>query len=224
MPTVAIMQPYFFPYAGYYRLMAACDEFVIFDCVQFPRRGFVHRNRLRTDTGNLNWFTLPLRKADYHARIDELRFADDAASSLRARASAFPALRHLIRQQTMPELMSLLFNPEDPVVSYLERTMRFVAKHLNFRCQFRLSSSLNLPSCLKGQDRILAIAGALHAERYINPSGGRHLYDKAIFAEHGIKLSFFTGYQGDLSSMLERLLTEPAQQIAADIRSSVDYC
>jgi hypothetical protein len=40
------MQPYFVPYAGYFRLFAASDLFVIYDCVQFPRRGWVHRNRL----------------------------------------------------------------------------------------------------------------------------------------------------------------------------------
>ena len=61
--TVAVMQPYFIPYAGYFRLFAASDLFVIYDCVQFPRRGWVHRNRLLDRSGKLRWLTLPLDRA-----------------------------------------------------------------------------------------------------------------------------------------------------------------
>ena len=57
------MQPYFVPYAGYFRLFAAADVFVAYDCVQFPRRGWVHRNRLPTATGMSDWLTLPVRNA-----------------------------------------------------------------------------------------------------------------------------------------------------------------
>ena len=58
--TVAIMQPYFAPYAGYFRLLATTDLFVVYDCVQFPRRGWVHRNQLPDAAGKLDWLTLPL--------------------------------------------------------------------------------------------------------------------------------------------------------------------
>src|SRR5437016_2188558 len=67
--TVAIMQPYFLPYAGYFRLFAASDLFVIYDCVQFPRRGWVHRNRLTDARGLERWLTLPLEKAPQHVLI-----------------------------------------------------------------------------------------------------------------------------------------------------------
>ena len=63
MTTIAVMQPYFVPHAGYFRLFAASDLFVVFDCVQFPRRGWVHRNRLPDAQGRARWLTLPLSKA-----------------------------------------------------------------------------------------------------------------------------------------------------------------
>ena len=69
------------PYAGYFRLFAAADVFVAFDCVQFPRRGWVHRNRFAASHGGLDWLTLPLRKCGRDTRIDELRFADDAPTA-----------------------------------------------------------------------------------------------------------------------------------------------
>src|SRR6202011_2722341 len=82
MTTVAVMQPYFVPYAGYFRLFTAADIFVAFDCVQFPRRGWVHRNRLALTPGNSDWLTLPIQKSDRDTRIDELVFAPDARARL----------------------------------------------------------------------------------------------------------------------------------------------
>src|SRR3979411_2469618 len=78
--AVAIMQPYFIPYAGYFRLFAASDLFVIYDCVQFARRGWVHRNRLVDRGGTERWLTLPLQKAPRDVLIRDLRFAPDAAA------------------------------------------------------------------------------------------------------------------------------------------------
>jgi len=76
------MQPYFVPYAGYFRLFSASDLFVIYDCVQFPRRGWVHRNRLVDRTGAERWLTLPIEKAPQDVLIRELRFPPDAAGVL----------------------------------------------------------------------------------------------------------------------------------------------
>src|SRR5262245_8911697 len=88
--TVAIMQPYFLPYAGYFRLFAATDLFVIYDCVQFPRRGWVHRNRLVDHSGNERWLTLPLQPAPQTALIRDLRFPANVADLFAARLRAFP--------------------------------------------------------------------------------------------------------------------------------------
>ena len=93
MATVAIMQPYFFPYAGYFRLFAAADLFAIYDCVQFPRRGWVHRNRLPDSNGAAGGLTLPLEKAPRSAIISDLRFPADAIARLTRQLRRFPALQ-----------------------------------------------------------------------------------------------------------------------------------
>jgi len=82
MATVAIMQPYFNPYAGYFRLLAAADLFVNYDCVQFPRRGWVYRNRLPDSNGAAGWLTLPLEKAPRSATFGDLRFPADSIARL----------------------------------------------------------------------------------------------------------------------------------------------
>src|SRR3954463_1921481 len=88
--TIAIMQPYFIPYAGYFRLFAASDLFVIYDCVQFPRRGWVHRNRLLDAAGREIWLTLPLAKASRDVRIRDLCFSNDAGRILEDRMRRIP--------------------------------------------------------------------------------------------------------------------------------------
>ncbi len=90
--TVAIMQPYFIPYAGYFRLFAASDLFVIYDCVQFPRRGWVHRNKMPGADGRECWLTLPLAKMPRDVRIRDLSFSADAAAILRERMRRIPLL------------------------------------------------------------------------------------------------------------------------------------
>jgi hypothetical protein len=97
--TVAIMQPYFFPYAGYFRLFAASDLFVIYDCVQFPRRGWVHRNRLVHVSGAERWLTLPIEKAPQSVLIRDLRFQPNAAQILADR----------LRQSRMISYLSTIF-------------------------------------------------------------------------------------------------------------------
>src|SRR3954470_10034872 len=83
--TVAIMQPYFLPYLGYFRLFAASDLFVVYDCVQFPRRGWVHRNRVVDRTGTERWLTLPLEKAPQNTLVRDLRFLVNASEILAER-------------------------------------------------------------------------------------------------------------------------------------------
>ena len=98
MLTACVMQPYFASYAGYYRLLAACDVFVLFDCVQFPRRGWVHRNRLPDAHGEPQWLTLPLKAADFDAAIASLAFAEDAPLHMAERIRSFPSLARMAPQ------------------------------------------------------------------------------------------------------------------------------
>ncbi len=122
---VAVMQPYFYPYMGYVRLIAAVDIFVLFDCVQFPRRGRVHRAEVPNGSGGVEWLTLPLAAAPRDTRIDSLAFAADADARFAERCRPFPWLAGL-----PAALAAALYGPFDRPVDYLERNLRAVAAHL----------------------------------------------------------------------------------------------
>lgn len=215
------MQPYFIPYAGYFRLFAAADVVVMFDCVQFPRRGWVHRNRLALQNGELDWLTLPLQKAPYNARIADLRFARDAAPRLRDAMRRFPVLtKPAIRDE---ELLSRLQSvAASDVTEYLIQSLGTICGRLGFNSPVLRSSSMNISSELRGQDRVIEIAHRLGATRYINPPGGRALYEPSTFRKAGMELFFLTPFAGDSSSILARILSEPIARIRKDITSQCE--
>jgi hypothetical protein len=217
MTAVAVMQPYFIPYAGYFRLLATTDLFVIYDCVQFPRRGWVHRNRLPDATGALRWLTLPLAHAPQQATIRELGFRGGAAEALAAQFSRFPLLA-----QSAPDapLLDELRDVSGTPVDYIVRLLRAAASVLGLRWQTIRSSELGIASALRGQERIIAIVRALGGTSYVNAPNGRGLYDAESFARAGMSLRFLADYPGSQASILARLLGEPAAAVAAEINAS----
>ena len=216
--TIAIMQPYFLPYAGYFRLFAASDLFVIYDCVQFPRRGWVHRNRLMDSSGNSRWLTLPLQRAPQSVLIRDLEFPADARETFAARLRPFP-LTAKCPANAAPVLEAMRDVGGRPV-DYLERLLKRVVDTLGLPWNVVRSTALAIPESLHGQDRILEIVKRLGARRYVNASGGRSLYDCKAFEAIGIELEFLADYDGPSDSILTRILTENRNDIAAQIRIS----
>lgn len=215
---VAIMQPYFMPYAGYFRLMEATDVFVVYDCVQFPRRGWVHRNKLTHINGNAEWLTLPLAKADRNStRIMDLAFAQDAQAEWEERLKLFPALKS--DTPLMQQVRALGASPTD----YLEAGLKAACQALGIQTEFMRSSQMGIDPELRGQDRILAIAEKAGATDYINASGGTELYEKDVFAARGMQLHFLKEYDGGYTSMLERLQTQDHTEVFKEIQANCQF-
>jgi len=210
------MQPYFVPYAGYFRLFAAADVVVMFDCVQFPRRGWVHRNRLPTSDQTTEWFTLPIAKAPRSALISELLFPPDARARMEAMIPRYPLLAQA-RRSGNPLVERILTLGTTDVAAYLTDLVRDVARMLGLERNLVRSSMLDIPADLRAQDRVIAIAKRLGATHYVNAPGGRELYDAPAFAAAGLDLTFLTPYAGRMDSILTRLLTEETPALAAEI-------
>jgi hypothetical protein len=216
--TIAIMQPYFIPYAGYFRLFAASDLFVIYDCVQFPRRGWVHRNRLVDASGTERWLTLPIAKAPRQVLICDLRFSTDAGHVLARCMRSFPLLA--TAREPEPEILETLRDLGGTPVDYIERLLHGVVSHLGLRWEVMRSSTLGVPDSLHGQNRIIEITRRLGATRYVNAPGGRSLYDPLLFEHAGIELRFLDDYPGPSASILGRMLQEDAGSLAQEVRTS----
>jgi hypothetical protein len=188
--------------------MLAADTFVMLDDVQFPRRGWVHRNKIGD-----KWLTLPIAKCPQDTRICDLRFIDGAFHELQRRLDAFS-----LTDET-PEVRTLLryIDPIFPVVDYLIDLLDYFAYKVARPHYFARSSALGIDPSIHGQDRIIAICQHYGATSYVNPSGGRALYDHDTFAKAGIELGFLKPWEGSFESILTRLQTEDPAAIREEI-------
>lgn len=210
---VAVMQPYFYPYAGYFRLMAAADLFVVFDCVQFPRRGRIHRSQVPDGRGGERWLTLPLARHPRDTRIADLEFAAGARAEFDRRCRALPWLD----RAGLPAGVAGALGGEMTVpLDFIEANMRAVAGVLGISTPLIRSSTLAVPRDTTGQGRVRDIAAACGATRYLNPPGGRPLYDAAFFAEAGMALEFLAPYRGAHVHLLHALGHVPRADLIDD--------
>lgn len=214
--SVAVMQPYLYPYPGYFRLMAAVDCFVILDCVQFNRRGRVHRMEVPGTTAGSGWLTLPLRRQAREVLIRDLAFADDARTRLDERLRPLgPVLA--APGDAAAAVRRQFHGPLGGVVDFLEDGLRLVASLLDLRPRILRSSSLAIDPGVKGQERILSIVQAVGGSRYVNAPGGRHLYDAPAFARAGAPLSFLAPYHGRYPFLLPALLGDGPSAVREDV-------
>jgi len=186
---LAIMQPYFLPYIGYWQLMRAVDVFVVYDNIQYTKKGWINRNRMLLN-GSDAMFSLPL-KAD----ADGLDVCDrslapsfDRSKLLRQFEGAYRRAPYF--EETFPLLQRIVRGEADNLSEYLRGSIEAMHDHLGLSTELRISSHVAIDHGLKGQDKVLALCSALGAETYVNPIGGTELYDKAVFAAHGVELQF----------------------------------
>ncbi len=192
-----IMQPYFFPYIGYWQLIHAADIFVVFDDVSFMKRGWIHRNRILV-SGRTEYIRVPLLKASQNKRIDEIRISRDGKElekPLRMIAQAYRKAPYFARAYRLAEEAVAYGYENDSLSEFLFHSISLTCRYLGIRTQLLQSSRIEKDENLRGQEKILAICRKLGASDYYNAIGGMGLYDFSVFQEQGIGLHFLkTGY------------------------------
>jgi hypothetical protein len=214
--AVAVMQPYYFPYAGYFRLFDAADRFVLFDCVQFPRRGRVHRTEVIGPGGEVEWLTLPLAQQPRDTLIRDLAFAPDARRRMDRELARLPWIGGA-SGEVADRVRAHVYAPLESVVDHLEDGLNLTASLLGLRGTALRSSTLRIDRELRGQDRVLEIVRQLGGRRYVNAPGGRHLYDHSAFTRAGVALEFLPDFHGEVFQMLPALLTRPVSSVRTDV-------
>jgi len=153
---VAVNHPYFFPYAGYFRLMAYADVLVLFDCVQFPRRGYVHRNQLPNKQGKREWLSLALKKQDRGVLIKDLQFVETIDQHIKKSVRKFPILSEASTKHPLLRGLYELNQQVNPC-DYICDSLQNINELFKFNCQLLRSSTLQIDQSLKGEERVLAI-------------------------------------------------------------------
>jgi hypothetical protein len=190
MKTIAIMQPYFLPYIGYFQLMAAVDKFVVFDDVNFINRGWINRNQLLLN-GGAHTFTVPLRGASQNRRICEIELDDDQGWRGKLQRTIRQAYGTAPCYVQVSALLERVINyPSTRLDEFLLNSIRQIACYLSLEVEIVNTSRIYENAHLKGQERILDICRQERASRYINPIGGVGLYDRSSFSKQEIALYF----------------------------------
>lgn len=194
---IAIMQPYLFPYLGYFQLIGAVDEFWLLDTVQFIRRGWMNRNRLLVNA-HKKLFTVPviggprdqpiLEKKYY--REEALKALDKLARTIRSAYSKAPyrSTTLAIVEGFSQHLERTPHSAEFTMAT--ETALRDCLDAIGLTTPIRRISSLGLDERLTGQDRIIAACRAIGAREYVNMISGRELYEADVFAAAGLELRF----------------------------------
>lgn len=187
---VAIMQPYFFPYIGYFQLIAASDVFVLHDDVQYIKAGWVNRNRILLN-GESCMITFPVQKDAHELPINARRYVDDK----RTRKDIINLIKQAYAKapcyrQVFPMLEELMMFEDNNVARFNENLIRRIAEFLGLSCKIINSSDMEKDNSLAGEPRVLEICKRLDATDYTNPIGGTELYRQETFHQHGITLRF----------------------------------
>jgi WbqC-like protein family len=188
---LGIMQPYWFPYLGYFQLIQAVDRFVIYDDVQWIKGGWINRNRILV-RGEPRYITLPIRRDASLVSINRRTLSPNSAREKRRILQqiefAYAAAPHFA--DVMPLVHECLANEETNVSSFVVCTLRICCAYLGIETPVVLSSKIAKTDELHGQERVLEISRTMGASHYVNPIGGVELYEKGAFAREGIELSF----------------------------------
>lgn len=187
---LAIMQPYFFPYIGYWQLMNAVDKFVIYDDVNYIKGGWINRNKI-IENKEENYLTLPLQKSSPYKLINEINIFEPQKNKEKIYHRICVAYKKAPHYKDVIYLLKeAILNSEVNLVQYLTNTIKIVNEYLEINTILIVSSTLEKDNSKKGQEKIIEICRQLKADHYINPIGGTNLYDKKEFEKYGIKLSF----------------------------------
>jgi hypothetical protein len=188
---IAIMQPYFMPYIGYWQLMNYADKFIIYDKIEYTKKGWINRNRILLN-GSDALFTLPLKKGSDFESIHEKKLANnfhiEKQKIIRRIEGAY---RKSPNYNDGMELVSRIFSYQtESLFEFIYKSIELTREYLGIDTELIISSSLPINEQLSSQERVIEICKTVKASEYINPIGGVNLYNEKDFLDSGVKLYF----------------------------------
>ncbi len=227
------MQPYFFPYLGYFELIRRTDHWIVFDTVQYIRHGWINRNRILHPVQGWQYIIAPVRKHPLHTPIKDVRTNNDLPwrqrivgqlAHYKKRAPHYRAVSRLVEEG--------LSDPEDRLSRLNAKLLARICAYLGipFNYAFFSEADCTLPPIRAPGEWALQIARQLGASEYVNPPGGQELFDPTAFADAGIHLTISRlpsmtygcrglDFQPDLS-IIDVLMWNAPEDVLAHMRNA----
>jgi hypothetical protein len=186
---LAIMQPYFLPYIGYFQLIASVDQFIVYDNIKYTKKGWINRNRM-LQNGTDVMFSVPLKKDSDSLDIVQRYLSADFNRDKLLNQIKGTYRRAPYFEQTFPLIEQLVRYEETNLFRYLHHSIIKLCEHLGITTEIKISSDIAIDHTLQSQDKVLELCEATGAKTYINAVGGMELYSKEAFQQKGIELKF----------------------------------
>jgi len=188
---LAIMQPYFMSYIGYFQLINSVDKFIIYDNIQYIKKGWINRNRILVN-GKDQLITLPIKKDSDYLNVVERELSEswgkDKVKMLNIIKSSYSKAPYF--QETFELISKCLNNTEVNLFKFIYDSIVLINDHLEIKTPIVISSTIDANHTLKSQDKVLSLCKEQNADIYINSIGGVELYDKEVFKQNNIELNF----------------------------------
>ncbi|MFT4222182.1 WbqC family protein [Dysgonomonas sp.] len=186
---LGIMQPYFLPYIGYFQLLNAVDKYVIYDNIQFTKKGWINRNRI-LQNGKDALITIPVEKDS-----DYLNICQRSVSSGFDKKKLLNQIKESYRKapyfdEVMPLTEEIVNYDDNNLFDYIYHSIVKICGYLRIDTELIVSSTIDIDHSLKGQAKVIAICKTLEATEYYNAIGGQELYSITDFEKENIKLNF----------------------------------
>lgn len=202
---VGIMQPYFFPYIGYFSLINYVDKFIFFDTPQYISHGWVNRNRILRQNGTPGYITVPIQKASQKTAINKILVANniDWKNKIYGQLTVYKK-----RAPYYEEVMSFLHSILDEEYYNLSdlniKSIKAVCSHLKIEKKFDVFSQMKIDiPCVKEPDEwALYITKSVNGSVYVNPPGGQTFFNKEKYKIQNIRLEFL---QSSLPQYIQRI-------------------
>ena len=188
---IGIMQPYFIPYIGYWQLINEVDIFVIYDNIKYTKKGWINRNKLLSNNGPY-YISIPITKDSDYLNINQRFISIESKRIYKSylnrinnfynKAPFFNEVYNLIKK--------ILDYEESNLFYFLRNSIIQILSYLDIEKNILVSSDIKIKHNRKNEKRIVDICKANKAKSYINPIGGKDLYEKSYFNNNGINLSF----------------------------------
>jgi hypothetical protein len=184
---LAVMQPYLFPYIGYYQLAYYSDVYVFYDDVNYIKGGYINRNNILANSVSQR-FTWPIEKASSFKKINQLEFSKNSRKILSTIRQSYSKAPYFL--DVFPLIERVLQPDNYNVAAVASSSIIEVFNYLGIEKKFIFSSELSYDRELPAQDKLFEICNIIGATDYCNALGGIDLYSKSDFLENNINLYF----------------------------------
>lgn len=184
---IAVMQPYFLPYIGYFQMVNSVDTFIFYDNITYIKNGWINRNKIKGGT----IFTIPLHKQSSNCLIQDTKILNDLRNTKKILKTIQQTYSKSPYFSEVFDIVEDLFQNQPSTISELaiNSIIKF-SKYLNIDTKFKIASKENYK---KGSDKVTSLINICSQEQiynYVNPIGGQSLYNKKDFLSYGVNLNF----------------------------------